>query len=174
MLPGPDGFAVCRAMRDAERGTPVLMLTARTEVADRIRGLDAGADDYLVKPFDFGELLARLRALIRRGPMERRAVPGPAGRRPAVRRGRCASSPGAARRSSSPHGSSPCWSSWRATPGRSCRGRSCSRTSGASRPDVSPNIVDVYVGYLRRKLEDPSGARLIRTVRGVGFVLEPS
>src|SRR6476659_7328316 len=74
MLPGPDGFAVCRAMRDAERGTPVLMLTARTEVADRIRGLDAGADDYLVKPFDFGELLARLRALIRRGPSERPPV----------------------------------------------------------------------------------------------------
>ena len=74
MLPGADGFAVCRAMRDAERRTPVLMLTARTEVADRIRGLDAGADDYLVKPFDFGELLARLRALIRRGPSERAPV----------------------------------------------------------------------------------------------------
>src|ERR687888_585651 len=70
MLPGKDGFAVCRALRKKEHWSPVLMLTARDDVSDRIRGLDAGADDYLVKPFDFGELLARLRALIRRGPSE--------------------------------------------------------------------------------------------------------
>src|SRR3989449_10447931 len=74
MLPGRDGFSVCRALRQKERWSPVLMLTARDDVSDRIRGLDAGADDYLVKPFDFGELLARLRALIRRGPTERPAV----------------------------------------------------------------------------------------------------
>src|ERR687888_2141351 len=74
MLPGRDGFSVCRAMRRNERWAPVLMLTARDQVRDRIRGLDAGADDYLVKPFDYGELLARLRALIRRGPSERPSV----------------------------------------------------------------------------------------------------
>src|SRR5919198_3850602 len=74
MLPGRDGFSVCKAMRRQERWAPVLMLTARDQVSDRIRGLDAGADDYLVKPFDFGELLARLRALIRRGPSERPSV----------------------------------------------------------------------------------------------------
>ena len=74
MLPGRDGFAVCRALRERERWVPVLMLTARADVSDRIRGLDDGADDYLVKPFDFGELLARLRALIRRGPSERGAL----------------------------------------------------------------------------------------------------
>src|SRR3954463_11187674 len=71
MLPARDGFEVCRALRDERRWTPVLLLTARDQVADRIHGLDAGADDYLVKPFDFGELLARLRALTRRGPSPR-------------------------------------------------------------------------------------------------------
>src|ERR671931_278653 len=74
MLPGVDGFEVCEALRRDERWLPVLMLTARADVADRIRGLDAGADDYLVKPFDFGELLARLRALTRRGASERLPV----------------------------------------------------------------------------------------------------
>src|SRR4029079_14113762 len=71
MLPGIDGFTACRQFRSEGRWMPVLMLTARTDVRDRIRGLDAGADDYLIKPFDFGELLARLRALLRRGPIER-------------------------------------------------------------------------------------------------------
>ena len=71
MLPGLDGFAVCETLRARERWTPVLMLTARTEVSDRIHGLDGGADDYLVKPFDFGELCARLRVLVRRGPFMR-------------------------------------------------------------------------------------------------------
>src|SRR3954463_778709 len=74
MLPGPDGVEICRTLRAELHWSPVLLLTARDLVGDRIRGLDAGADDYLVKPFDFGELLARLRALIRRGPSERPAV----------------------------------------------------------------------------------------------------
>jgi two-component system, OmpR family, response regulator len=71
MLPGLDGFAVCRALRDRDVWTPVLMLTARDAVEDRIQGLDTGADDYLLKPFAFSELLARLRALVRRGHSER-------------------------------------------------------------------------------------------------------
>jgi DNA-binding response OmpR family regulator len=71
MLPGLDGFTVCRALRGREVWTPVLMLTARDALADRIEGLDTGADDYLLKPFAFGELLARLRALVRRTPGER-------------------------------------------------------------------------------------------------------
>src|SRR4051794_15265327 len=74
MLPGSDGLQVCRTMRTEERWSPVLLLTARDQVPDRIRGLDAGADDYLVKPFAFGELLARLRALTRRGPRPRPAT----------------------------------------------------------------------------------------------------
>src|SRR5919199_3609961 len=74
MLPARDGFDVCRTMRAEARWAPVLLLTARDQVPDRIHGLDAGADDYLVKPFDFGELLARLRALVRRRPGERPSV----------------------------------------------------------------------------------------------------
>src|SRR5213593_3209321 len=74
MLPGQDGVDVCRELRARGRWAPVLMLTARDAIEDRIRGLDAGADDYLVKPFAFGELLARLRALVRRGVSERPAV----------------------------------------------------------------------------------------------------
>jgi len=71
MLPGMDGFAVCRELRARDVWTPVLMLTAREAIEDRIEGLDTGADDYLVKPFAFSELLARLRALVRRAPAER-------------------------------------------------------------------------------------------------------
>src|SRR3954467_9147742 len=101
MLPGIDGYEVCRQLRRRDRWLPVLMLTARADVADRIQGLDAGADDYLVKPFDFGELLARGRALIRRGPARPRARAHPSrpGRAPRCGRGR-----GPARRPSGPVG----------------------------------------------------------------------
>ncbi|HYT29889.1 MAG TPA: response regulator transcription factor, partial [Actinomycetota bacterium] len=74
MLPDQDGFEVCRRIREAGSWAPVLMLTARGAVADRVRGLDVGADDYLTKPFAFVELAARLRALVRRGPVERPAI----------------------------------------------------------------------------------------------------
>src|SRR3954453_6464260 len=74
MLPGLDGFEVCRRLRDDGVWSPVVMLTARDAVEDRVAGLDGGADDYLVKPFSFAELVARLRALARRGPVERPAV----------------------------------------------------------------------------------------------------
>ena len=74
MLPGIDGFETCRRLRKTGTWTPVLMLTARDAVEDRVAGLDTGADDYLVKPFAFAELLARLRALVRRGEPERRSV----------------------------------------------------------------------------------------------------
>jgi two-component system OmpR family response regulator len=73
-VPGADGFTVCRTLRGADRWSPVLMLTARDAVEDRVRGLDAGADDYLTKPFSFQELLARIRALIRRGATERPTI----------------------------------------------------------------------------------------------------
>src|ERR687895_2003597 len=74
MLPGMDGFELCRRLREAGRWSPVLMLTARDAVEDRVAGLDAGADDYLVKPFSFAELYARLRSLARRPPLERPAI----------------------------------------------------------------------------------------------------
>jgi two-component system, OmpR family, response regulator len=169
MLPGVDGFSVCEALRRRERWIPVLMLTARADVDDRIRGLDAGADDYLVKPFEFGELLARLRALIRRGPSERSSVHAigdlrvdPATRIVTVAGRQVELTPRefAVLEFLAVHA-----------------GEVVSRTQllehvWAQDRDGSPNVVDVYVGYLRKKLEHPSGRALIRTVRGVGFVLE--
>jgi len=169
LLPGIDGHEVCRALRDRDRWLPVLMLTALGEVEDRIRGLDTGADDYLVKPFDFGELLARLRALIRRGPSER---PTPI-------------EVGALR--ADPFTRVVTWSGHAAelTPREYQLLEFMMRRPGqlVTRAQLlsqvwsedyagSPNIADVYIGYLRRKLERPSLPRLIRTVRGAGFVLE--
>jgi len=165
MLPGIDGFTVCRQLRSEGRWMPVLMLTARTDVTDRIRGLDAGADDYLIKPFDFGELLARLRALLRRGPIERPSTMAigdlriDAGTRVVTRAGEEIELTAReydvleflARR-----------------PGRVVS-RSELLDEIWSDYEGSPNIIDVYVGYLRKKL----GRALIRTVRGSGFVLEP-
>ena len=98
MLPLLDGFEVCRELRSRQRWSPVLMLTARDGVGDRVRGLDAGADDYLVKPFAFAELAARLRALLRRG--ARRATDRAGRRRPAGWTRRCTPSPVPAKRSS--------------------------------------------------------------------------
>ena len=170
MLPKRDGFEVCQALRERGCWAPVLMLTARQQVGDRIRGLDAGADDYLAKPFDFGELLARLRALLRRAPAERpaRLEVGDLVVDPATHVVRRAGEPVEltarefgvleylARHS----------------------GEVVSRTRLLEHVwDAnylgSTNIVDVYVGYLRKKLEQPFDRALIRTVRGVGYVLDP-
>jgi two-component system, OmpR family, response regulator len=165
MLPRRDGVEVCRTLRERGDGVPILMLTARGNVDDRIRGLDAGADDYLAKPFDFGELLARLRALIRRGPSQR--PPQLAVRElvvdPAAHTVTCAGEPVAltarefsvleylARR-----------------PGELVTRAELLDHVWDANFDGSTNIVDVYVGYVRRKLGRP----LIRTVRGAGFVLD--
>jgi two-component system OmpR family response regulator len=171
MLPGVDGFSVCRELRSSGRWVPVLMLTARDHVKDRIRGLDAGADDYLVKPFDFGELLARLRAMSRRGPSERPA---------AIEVGDLRVDPAA-------HAVTRAGRSVELTPREFALLHHLARRAGEvvgreelleqvweDADDASANVVDVYVGYLRRKLEQPfRRRRLIRTVRGVGFILEP-
>jgi two-component system OmpR family response regulator len=171
MLPGRDGFSVCRALRERGCWAPVLMLTARDRVDDRIHGLDAGADDYLVKPFDFGELLARLRALLRRAPQERPAAlaVGDLLVDPATRR-----------------------VSYRGVPLELTAREFAvleylARQAGevVSRTELldhvwdenffgSTNVVDVYVSYLRKKLAAAGGPMPIRTVRGVGFVLERS
>jgi len=171
MLPGLDGIEVCRRLRLAGRWAPVLMLTARDGVADRINGLDVGADDYLVKPFAFGELLARLRALVRRGARERPAV---------LKVGDLVLDPAA----------HVVTLSGRSVP-LSTRefalleflmrnaGQVVSRSAILEHVwdynyDGMSNVVDVYVGYLRRKLEQPLGQVRIRTVRGVGYGLEPA
>jgi two-component system copper resistance phosphate regulon response regulator CusR len=176
MLPVRDGFAVCRTIRESGCAVPILMVTARDAVEARIEGLDSGADDYLVKPFDFGELLARLRALIRRGrqPLlpERLAVGSlvleTRGRRVRVRN--------------------------RAvllTAMEYALLEYLARRAGdvVSRGDIAEhvwdehydplsNVVDVYVQRLRRKLDAPGSPSMIRTRRGEGYELsaegEPS
>jgi two-component system, OmpR family, response regulator len=171
MLPGLDGLEVCRRLRRAGRWAPVLMLTARDGVADRIRGLDVGADDYLVKPFAFGELLARLRALVRRGARERPVV---------LEVGDLALDPAA-------HTVTLSGRSVPLSTREFALLEFLMRNAGQvlSRPailehvwdynyDGISNVVDVYVGYLRRKLEQPPGQVRIRTVRGVGYGLEPA
>jgi len=170
MLPGMDGFAVCRTLRSRDRWAPVLVLTARDAVADRIRGLDAGADDYLVKPFAFGELLARLRALVRRGP----------GARPAVLKVDDVSLDPAAHRVLRAGQAVELSAREFALLEYLMRhaGEVVSRTRILDHVwdynyDGLSNVVDVYVGYLRRKLGTSSGEGepFIRTVRGVGYAV---
>jgi two-component system OmpR family response regulator len=169
MLPGQDGFSVCRALRAAQNWTPVLMLTARGGVEDRIQGLDAGADDYMVKPFAFGELLARLRALLRRGPAERA---------PQITVGSLVVDPAA-------HTVSRRGVAIELSPREFSLLEYLARRAGdvvrrseildhvwAYDYDGMSNVVDVYIGYLRKKVEKPFGSRVIRAVRGVGYVLE--
>jgi two-component system OmpR family response regulator len=168
VLPDIDGFEVCRRLRAGGRWAPVLMLTARDHVSDRVRGLDAGADDYLVKPFAFEELFARIRSLIRRGPSERPAI---------LSVGDLSLDPGAheVRRAGQPI---------QLTPKEFALLQYCLEHAGEALSrarllehvwdfafDGDPNIVDVYVGYLREKIDRPFGRRSLETVRGVGYRL---
>jgi two-component system, OmpR family, response regulator len=168
MLPGLDGFATCRRLREQGTWTPVLMLTARDAVTDRVAGLDAGADDYLLKPFSFSELLARLRALVRRAPGERptQLEAGDLRLDPAARR------------------------VWRGETELELsakefallelmlrrRGQTLSRAQLLEGAwdlafESRSNLVDVYVRYLRDKIDRPFGRRSIETMRGVGYRL---
>lgn len=168
MLPGVDGFEVCRRLRKAGRWAPVLMLTARADVADRVRGLDCGADDYLTKPFSFSELSARLRAAIRRDAPARPATltAGTLGLDPATR------------------------TAWRGdTPIELSAkefallelflrraGEVLSRTLILDHVwdfayERVSNVVDQYVVYLRRKIDRPFGLDQLQTVRGAGYRL---
>ncbi len=169
LLPGMDGRAVCQALRNRDRWVPVLMLTALGEVEDRIRGLDLGADDYLGKPFDFGELLARLRALIRRGPTER-PLPIELGGVRADPVTRLVSRGGAETELTPREYDVLVYMLRRA--GQVISREQLLAQVWAEDYSGSPNVVDVYIGYLRRKLRRPSLPPLIRTKRGAGFVLE--
>ncbi len=171
MLPGADGFEVCRTLRDEGRWSPVLMLTARDDVADRIRGLDVGADDYLVKPFSFGELLARVRALLRRRPRRRPPVlrVGDIELDPAAHQVRRAGQDVelSAREFALLH-------YMMENPDEVLTRTRLLEHVWDANYDGPSNIVDVYVGYLRKKLEQPFDRPLIKTVRGVGYTLEPA
>jgi two-component system OmpR family response regulator len=168
MLPGLDGFDVCRALRDRHVWTPVLMLTARDAVEDRIEGLDSGADDYLLKPFAFSELLARLRALVRRAPAERPVE---------LNAGDLRLDPAAHR-------------AWRGKSELELSAKEFTllevfmRHAGETLSRVQlldsawdmafesrSNVIDVYVRYLREKIDRPFGRRALETVRGVGYRL---
>jgi two-component system OmpR family response regulator len=168
MLPGIDGFETCRRLRTEGIWSPVIMLTARDAIEDRVAGLDEGADDYLTKPFSFAELLARLRALARRGAVERPTVLDVGGLRldPAARR------------------------AWRGDaevslsakefrllevfmrhPGEVLSRYQLLEQAWDYDYENRSNIVDVYVRYLRDKIDRPFGASQLQTVRGAGYRL---
>jgi DNA-binding response OmpR family regulator len=166
-LPKLDGIEVARRLRAAD-DVPILMLTARDAVPDRIRGLDAGADDYLIKPFSYQEMLARLRALLRRGTPERPALlhVGDVTMDPAAR---------TVSRDGQPVELSPrefaLLEFLMRRPGEVVSRRRILEHVWAHEyvHDGLSNVVDVYVGYLRRKLERPFDRPFIRTARGVGY-----
>ena len=168
MIPGPDGFDVCRILRSEGRWAPVLMLTARDSVEDRVRGLDAGADDYLTKPFAFEELFARLRALTRRGPVERPVVLqvddltlDPVSH--VVRRGD-------QRIDLSAKEFALLEFVMRHPDEVLTRSRILEHVWDFAY-DGGSNVVDVYVRYLREKIDRPFGRADLETVRGVGYRL---
>jgi two-component system, OmpR family, response regulator len=164
MLPGLSGFETCRRLRNGGVWTPVLMLTARDSVDDRVAGLDAGADDYLTKPFSLAELLARLRALARRGEVERptELVVGDLRLDPASRR----VWRGAAEVQLSPKEFA-LLETFMRRPGQVLSRLQLLEHAWDFAYENRSNVVDVYVRYLRQKL----GRELFETVRGAGYRL---
>ncbi|NNM86215.1 MAG: heavy metal response regulator transcription factor [Phycisphaerales bacterium] len=169
MLPRRDGWSILNALRQAGRQTPVLLLTARDTVADKVRGLELGADDYLIKPFDFAELLARVRSILRRGPPRRDDV----------------------LRLADLELNWPCRRATRAGKRLDLtakelallelllrrQGEALSRSLIAQQVwdvnfDSDFNVLEVAIRRLRSKVDDPFPRQLIHTIRGVGYVLE--
>jgi two-component system OmpR family response regulator len=168
MLPGFDGFDLCRRLRESENWVPVLMLTARDEVGDRVRGLDVGADDYLTKPFSMLELAARLRALTRRDDRSRPAVleVGDLVLDPATKRARR----GTAELQLSPKEFA-LLELFLRHPGTVLTRTQIIDAVWDFAYEGTSNVVDQYVNYLRRKIDAPFGRHDIETVRGRGYRL---
>jgi len=169
MLPDFDGFEVCRRIREGGSWAPVLMLTSRGTVEDRVQGLDVGADDYLTKPFAFRELSARLRALVRRGPAKRptvlrvgNLVLDPATR--VVRRGDARIDLSAKEFSLIEY--------FMRHPGEVLSRMDLIEHVWDFAYDGGSNVVDVYIKYLREKIDRPFGIRSIETERGAGYRLK--
>jgi two-component system, OmpR family, response regulator len=167
-LPGIDGFETCQRLRASQMRAPILMLTARAGVDDRVTGLDGGADDYLVKPFAIDELFARIRALARRGPVAR----GPVltvgdlsldAARHAVRRGSTEIT-----LSAKEFQLLEVFMRW---PGQVLSRYDLLEGAWDMAYENRSNVVDVYVRYLREKIDRPFGVRTIETVRGAGYRL---
>jgi heavy metal response regulator len=168
MLPKQDGFAVLRTLREHRMMAPVLMLTARDSVPDRVTGLDQGADDYLTKPFAFEELLARVRVLLRRSAAQRAPVLELADLRldPATRqvtRG--------ARKISLTAREFALLEYFLRNAGRVLSRPMLAEHVWGIDFDPDSNVIDVYVGYLRRKVDLPGEKPLLHTARGIGYVL---
>ena len=155
MLPGIDGLEVCRRLRESGVWSPILMLTARDAVRDRVAGLDCGADDYLTKPFSYAELLARLRAIVRRG------RPDPATRQ--AWRGRSEVVLSAKEFS--------LLEAFMRRPGEVLSRFQLIEHAWDHEYENRSNIVDSYVRFLREKIDRPFGVKSIETVRGVGYRL---
>jgi two-component system, OmpR family, response regulator len=168
MLPGADGFEVCRRLRAGGVWSPVLMLTARDAVDDRVDGLDAGADDYLAKPFAFDELLARIRALIRRAPGERPIVLEAGDLR--VDRNARRAWRGDTELELSPKEFA-LLELFVRRPGKVISRSELLDGAWDMAFERRSNIVDVYVRYLRDKIDRPFGRASLETVRGAGYRL---
>ena len=170
LMPRIDGLEVCRRLRGRGDRTPVLMLTARDAVEDRVRGLDGGADDYLTKPFSLAELLARIRALVRRGPVERPVVyqVGDLRLDPATRqvwRGDTEIALSAREFA--------LLETFIRRPGQVLSQMQLLDAAWDLGYEQRSNVVEVYVRYLREKIDRPFGADTIETVRGAGYRLRP-
>ena len=168
MMPGIDGFETCRRLRSDGIWAPVLMLTARDAVEDRVRGLDGGADDYMTKPFSLAELMARLRALVRRGPAERPAVLQAGNLRldPATR--------GVRRGEAEVELSTREFAlleTFMRRPGQVFTQLQLLEAAWDLGYEQRSNVVEVYVRYLREKIDRPFGVSSIETVRGAGYRL---
>ena len=168
LLPDTDGFEVCRRMREADRWSPVLMLTAKDAIADRVTGLDAGADDYLTKPFELDELLARLRALLRRGPALRPDVLSVGDLSIDTRRRRVERAERPVQLTAKEYA----LLEFLARRANEVVGRAeISEHVWDASFDAFSNLIEVYVQRLRRKLDDGHRVKLIRTRRGEGYTL---
>jgi two-component system OmpR family response regulator len=168
MLPDADGFATCRRLRSDGDWTPIIMITAHTTIDDRFRGLHAGADDYLTKPFAFGELLARLRAVARQDPAERSAI---------IKVGSLRLDPASAQ----------VWRGKREIrlstrefalleafmrcPGQVLGHNQLLDAAWEIGHEYRSNVIEVYIRYLREKIDRPFGLRSLETVRGLGYRL---
>jgi DNA-binding response OmpR family regulator len=172
MLPGADGLTVCRRLREQHVDTPILVITARDSVNGRIEGLDVGADDYLAKPFAFAELVARLRAIVRRGRTRNLTAVLTMGGIQVDLRDQQVSVDG--KRLSLTATEYRLFLHLMKRAGSIVSRAQLAEHAWGSEYDPESNVVDVYVSYLRRKLQNTSADGLIRTIRGMGYMLGTS